>query len=245
MLNYDEYKKLNELIKYSPDLEPIINKMSFISPSELSIDSHDIKNHIAYLKTSFQLLKKKCPELSDIKYFSRMENVLSELIHHMDRTTLYRYSMKDADISPVNINDILYEMPDIIDDTIDNDCSFEFNLGNIPDILINYDHLKMMLTEIILNACEASEYTGEITLYSEKCNTSEIHIKIINDTTVPASGFLHLEQMVQPFFSTRQNHCGVGLSIVHQICMKYNMAYSLTSDNNKTIFSIIIPCSTD
>lgn len=43
MLNYDEYKKLNELIKYSPDLEPIINKMSFISPSELSIDSHDIK----------------------------------------------------------------------------------------------------------------------------------------------------------------------------------------------------------
>ena len=23
MLNYDEYKKLNELIKYSPDLEPI------------------------------------------------------------------------------------------------------------------------------------------------------------------------------------------------------------------------------
>lgn len=57
----------------------------------------------------------------------------------------------------------------------------------------------MMLTEIILNACEASEYTGEITLYSEKCNTSEIHIKIINDTTVPASGFPHLEQMVQPF----------------------------------------------
>lgn len=245
MLNYDEYKKLNELIKYSPDLEPIINKMSFISPSELSIDSHDIKNHIAYLKTSFQLLKKKCPELSDIKYFSRMENVLSELIHHMDRTTLYRYSMKDADISPVNINDILYKMPDIIDDTIDNDCSFEFNLSNIPDILINYDHLKMMLTEIILNACEASEYTGEITLYSEKCNTSEIHIKIINDTTVPASGFPHLEQMVQPFFSTRQNHCGVGLSIVHQICMKYNMSYSLTSDNNKTIFSIIIPYSTD
>lgn len=241
MLSYKEYQKICESIKEYPELEPIINKMSFISPSELSIDSHDIKNHIAYLKTSFQLLKKKCPELSDNQYFIRMEEVISKLIHHMDRTTLYRYSMKDADVSAVNINNVLYEIPDIIDDTVDNNCSFQFNLDDTPDILINHDHFKMMLTEIVLNACEASQYTGEITLSAQKYNNSDILIQIINDYIDASSLCYNLEQLIQPFFTTKQNHCGMGLSIVHQICMKYNISYSLNSYNNKTIFSIIIP----
>ena len=52
--------------------------------------------------------------MSENKYIIRMEDVLSQLIYHMERTTLYRYSMKKADKKPVNINDIMYEVPDII-----------------------------------------------------------------------------------------------------------------------------------
>ena len=97
-----------------------------------------------------------------------MEDVLSQLIYHMERTTLYRYSMKKADKKPVNINDIMYEVPDIIDDVIDNTCTFTFCLDNIPDILINPDQLKTLLTEAVQNACEASDCTGEITLITRK-----------------------------------------------------------------------------
>lgn len=73
MLNFNEYQKLSELIKSNPELEPIINNMSSFSLSELSIDSHDIKNYIAYLKTTFQLVRKKSPEICDNPYFNRME----------------------------------------------------------------------------------------------------------------------------------------------------------------------------
>ena len=112
MLNYDEYRNLCCLINENPDMISVFDNMSMFSIDELSIDSHDIKNHLAYLKTSFQLLKKKSPELSENKYIIRMEDVLSQLIYHMERTTLYRYSMKKADKKPVNINDIMYEVPD-------------------------------------------------------------------------------------------------------------------------------------
>ena len=37
MLNFNEYQKLSELIKSNPELEPIINNMSLVSLSELSI----------------------------------------------------------------------------------------------------------------------------------------------------------------------------------------------------------------
>ncbi len=242
MLNSDEYKKLCDLVITTPDLKPVIEKMSLISPSELSIDSHDIKNHIAYLKTSFQLLKKKSPEISGNIYFERMEKVLSELIYHMDRTTLYRYSMRDADKSPSCINNILYEIPDIIDEKIDNNCSFDFCLTDLPDISINPDQFKMMLTEIILNACEASDCSGEITIQSD-INNNTIHINVINNCLADTPENISLEHISQPFFTTKKGHCGIGLSIVHQICLKYNMSASISFDNNQTVFSIIIPLS--
>ena len=242
MLNNDEYNQLCNLVKNTPDLKPVIEKMSLISPSELSISSHNIKNHIAYLKTSFQLLKKKSPEISDNIYFKRMEKVLSELICHMDRTTLYRYSMKDLDRYPVCIKDILYELPDIIDENTDNDCSFNFSLADLPDISINPEHFKMMMTEIVLNACEASDYSGEITVQSD-INDNIIRINITNNCTTEIPENISLEHISQPFFTTKKGHCGVGLAIVHQICMKYNISASIYNADNQIIFSIIIPLS--
>lgn len=242
MLNSDEYKKLCDLVKNTPDLKPVIEKMSLISPSELSADSHDIKNHIAYLKTTFQLLKKKSPEISGNIYFERMEKVLSELIYHMDRTTLYRYSMKDADKSLVCINNILYEIPDIIDEKTDNDCGFDFHLADLPDISVNPDQFKMMMTEIILNACEASDCSGEITIQSD-INNDTILINVVNHCPADVPENISLEHISQPFFTTKKGHCGIGLSIVHQICLKYNMSASMSFGNNHIIFSIIIPLS--
>lgn len=241
MLNTDEYKKIYNLVNDTPDLKPVIDKMSLMSPSELSIDSHNIKNYIAYLKTSFQLLKKKSPELSGNIYFNRMDTVLSELIYHIDRTTLYRYSMKEADKFPVCLNDILYELPDIIDEKIDNTCSFDFSLSDLPDVSVNPDQFRMMMTEILLNACEASGCLGEIIIQSDFCDNT-IRINIINtsaDTTEDTS----LEHISQPFFTTKKGHCGVGLSIVHQICLRYNMSASISFDNSQTRFSISIPVS--
>ena len=72
MLNYDEYRNLCCLINENPDIISVFDNMSMFSIDELSIDSDDIKNLLAYLKTSFQLLKKKSPDLSENKYTIRM-----------------------------------------------------------------------------------------------------------------------------------------------------------------------------
>lgn len=255
MLNYDEYRNLRSLIKENPDMESVINNMSMFSPAELSIDSHDIKNHIAYLKTSFQLLKKKSPELSENKYITRMEDVISQLIYHMERTTLYRYSMKKADKESVNINDIMYELPDAIDDIIDNTCTYSFCLDNIPNILINAEQLKTMLTEAVQNACEASDCTGEITLVTSQEHNNVI-IEIINNGCLPShadsqndnsqnddstQSLLNYIKLSQPFYSTKPGHIGVGLSIIHQICLTNNGYADIHESDGKTILYIQFP----
>lgn len=243
MLNFDEYQKLSELIESNPELAPIINNMSSFSLSELSIDSHDIKNYIAYLKTTFQLVRKKSPEICDNPYFNRMEKVISQLIYHMERTTLYRYSMKKAEKEPVSINNIMYEIPDIIDDTLNNSCDFSFCLDETPDILINPEQLKTLITEAVLNACEASECSGEITLITKKDDTG-ILVQIVNNRIIPdcnqsGTSTLDYKQLIKPFFSTKKEHVGVGLSIIHQICLSNNAKADIYDQEGKTVLSIL------
>lgn len=84
----------------------------------------------------------------------------------------------------------MYEVPDIIDDVIDNTCTFTFCLDNIPDILINPDQLKTLLTEAVQNACEASDCTGEITLITRKSNNYVI-TEIINNGVCHHTMILH------------------------------------------------------
>lgn len=243
MLNFDEYQQLCELIESNPELGPIVSNMSLFSLSELSIDSHDIKNYIAYLKTTFQLIRKKSPEICDNPYFNRIEEVISQLIYHMERTTLYRYSMKKSEKEAVSISNILYEIPDIIDDILDNSCEFSFCLNETPDIFINPEQLKTLLTEAVLNACEASGCTGEITLITRK-EKNNILVQIINnrilsDDTPADATSLDYNQLIKPFFSTKKGHVGVGLSIIHQICLSNNASADIYEQDGRTTLSIL------
>ena len=58
MLNYDEYRNLCCLINENPDMISVFDNMSMFSIDELSIDSHDIKNHLAF-KNQFPAFKKE------------------------------------------------------------------------------------------------------------------------------------------------------------------------------------------
>ena len=50
MLNYDEYRNLCCLINENPDIISVFDNMSMFSIDELSIDSHDIKNHLQIIE---------------------------------------------------------------------------------------------------------------------------------------------------------------------------------------------------
>lgn len=59
MLSSQDFAKLNALTASNPEYENTFSKLSPFSFSEISKASHDIKNHIACLKTSYQLINKK------------------------------------------------------------------------------------------------------------------------------------------------------------------------------------------
>ena len=75
MLNYDEYRNLCCLINENPDMISVFDNMSMFSIDELSIDSHDIKNHLQIIEE----LYKDAQEHKAEKYTDDMYRMLDNL----------------------------------------------------------------------------------------------------------------------------------------------------------------------
>ena len=86
--------------------------------------------------------------------------------------------------------------------------------------------------------------TGEITLITRKSNNYVI-TEIINNGGLPShddSSYLSdYIKLSRPFYSTKSGHIGVGLSIIHQICLSSNGYARLTESDGKTILCIRFP----
>lgn len=240
MLSSQDFAKLNALTASNPEYENTFSKLSPFSFSEISKASHDIKNHIACLKTSYQLINKKNPDLSSNSHWVKMGIEIDNLNTFMERTSLYRYSTRNLSVSSVNINDIIYSVPDMLDDTYDNSCSFSFNLKYDGNINMNEELARILIFECTKNACEAMNNSGIITFESDYINNS-ICIRIINQNISGIIQSMDPDTLCQPFYSTKNNHIGLGLSIVHQICLTYKIHLSIIPTDNETVIELIIP----
>lgn len=238
MLNKEQYNTLTKFTDSNPELAEILKDLCDSRNSDLSLASHDLKNKIAFLKTSFQLVEKKNPELSANSRWEKMSEIIEDIIYYMERTSVYRYSMKPFPINEIKLSDVLYALPDKLDDRLENECEFLFSTNDDINLNINYDHLTNMLLEVVSNACEALNKNGEILVESKLSKESSTAEIIISNTCVETANF-DIDQAIQPFFTTKEKHVGLGLSILHQTCLLYNATYNISLSNNKTSISII------
>ncbi|MDF2191121.1 ATP-binding protein [Paraflavitalea sp. CAU 1676] len=105
----------------------------------------------------------------------------------------------------------------------EKEVAFEFQLEAEP-IIIKADSLQMeqALINIIKNAIEAIEERGSITFIT----TARPQTLIIRDTGkgIPAS---KAEQLFSPFFSTKKDGQGIGLTLIREILINHGFEFSL------------------
>ena len=107
MFNENEYQTIISNCKKDDNLANALSTLRSESLEELSVVSHEIKNYAAYLKTSYQFIARKTPDLKDNKFWNNMGVTIDELVEYMNRTSLYRYSFKDSEINEYKVSDIL------------------------------------------------------------------------------------------------------------------------------------------
>lgn len=117
----------------------------------------------------------------------------------------------------------------------------------LPEVKIDRDRIKEAFVNLITNACEAMEKGGEIYISeslvpdSKKGDVVRITIKD-NGPGIPEG---IIQKITNPFFTTKENGSGLGLSIVSRIIREHNgLFYASSFVNDGAKFVIELPVNT-
>jgi len=215
-----------------------VEKMSAMDEMISGI-AHEIKNPLASLSGSIQLLKED----------ARPGSHEDKLMHIILRET-QRLKQITNDIGlfakPSKINEKQVDMNRAIEDVVtlflntpgtrklQLDTKLEKNLF----VTIDLDHLKQILWNLIKNAAESIDDSGKIIIRLSSPRNKRIYLTISdNGIGIDPEKAKHI---FDPFYTTKPEGTGLGLSIIHRIIDTYDGMIDFESIPGKgTLFTII------
>lgn len=217
--------------------------------------AHEIKNPLAGMSGAVQLLK---PDVEGEEAQSLLSLIGSE-IERIRRLADRMETLGDKDpenLTAVNVHEVLHRAAKVMSSEAGRIIKFsEAYDPSLPTITADEDTLMQAILNLIKNAVEAMEHSGEgqeitlKTLYragvrrrtreSEKSASLPIEIQIKDDGPgIPD----HIRgQMFQPFVSAKPTGQGLGLAIVSKIIHAHGGIIEVSSRPGRTKFSILLP----
>jgi len=232
------------------------------SMGELSAGiAHEIRNPLAGMKTSIQVLAKKLTRPSQLLL---LEGILSEI----DRlntivTDLLKFSGPSLSFpGPVDIKAVLKKTLDLLMEKIQkqNITIVQKYDDPVPDAFMDREQIQQVFLNLLLNAVNAMPKGGCLIISIKIAkNTDRIMEQITRPFDRPFSmpdHFLsvsfkdtgsgikeeHLSRIFNPFFTTHPNGTGLGLSIAHKLLEKNNACIYIDSKEGRgTLATLILP----
>jgi two-component system nitrogen regulation sensor histidine kinase GlnL len=214
--------------------------------------AHEIKNPLGGIKGAAQLLERELGDESDLREYTRVMIRETERIDHIIRELLELASPRGLLLTPVNLHRVLADILLLQQQTVaGRDIQFVKKFDpSIPDILADEQMLTRLFLNLIRNAVEAMERTGNITVSSRVLSdyrlaqnekySRMVAIEIADDG--PGIPEEDLENIWTPFFSTKSGGTGLGLTICHKITAEHRGMIKAESEPGKgTKFTVLLP----
>lgn len=231
LLTEQNRKSQNELRALEDHLERV-EKMAYMGEMAAGL-AHEIKNPLASLAGSIQLLKE------DMRYDPDHERLMEIILRETDRlSTLvsdFLFFAKPPVGQPekVHLKSAIDEVTDLFEKDTINARDIQLVKAFDADcwVLIDPTHLSQILWNLLLNAAEAIEREGEIAIRTLPHRNKQVEIQVSDDgcgmdPEVARSIF-------DPFFTTKTDGTGLGLSITHRILGAYNSRLEVSSVPSK------------
>ena len=214
-----------------------VEKMAYMGEMAAGL-AHEIKNPLASLVGSIQMLKDELPYSSDHQYL--MEIILRETDRLSSLVTDFLFFARPPVGKPKKIS--LIEAAEEICALFEKDSihAGKLSIQNRIDeelwVLMDPVHFRQVLWNLILNAAESIDTDGLIILAAKRKKNQDIEISVEdNGCGIPAD---KLPSIFDPFYTTKQQGSGLGLSIVHRILESYGSRLDVdTRENEGTVFS--------
>ncbi|RJP64826.1 MAG: response regulator protein [Candidatus Abyssobacteria bacterium SURF_17] len=205
--------------------------------------AHEINNPLAgILLYSTNLLKKASKD-------GPFKEALEIIVHETKRCgdiiqDLLDFSREgEPKKALVNINDVTEKAVSILENEFRlHHIKLEKQLSpELPDTYVDANQMEQVFVDVLLNAIEAVQERGVITIESRLGSDGKSEVIKIGDTGcgIPQE---NLAKIFEPFFSTKSNGTGLGLAVSYGIVQKHGGNIHVASQPGQgTCFTIELP----
>ncbi|MBA7498963.1 Adaptive-response sensory-kinase SasA [subsurface metagenome] len=207
--------------------------------------AHEIRNPLSSIRGLAQFVYNSFSKTDE-----RKED-LNTIIQEVDRLNklvvqvLDFAKLKKPNLIRFSLNDLIRNVAELFKLEI-KDKQIKFNLELTPDISqiqADEDRVRQILMNVIINAIQAIPKKGEIKIKTEKTLLKgEPAIKLIVEDSGIGIPEKDLNQIFDPFFSTKEKGSGLGLSIAYKLIEAHQGEIKVESKEGEgTKFVIFLP----
>lgn len=232
-----EIKNLNEEIARNKRLAAL-GKLSAGIAHEIRNPLSSIRGLAQFVSNSFSKNDERREDLNTIiQEVDRLNNLVIQVLDYA--------RVKKLNITSFPLNNFINDIIELFKREATNK-QIKFDIDLSPDISMiqaDKDQIRQILMNIIINAIQAIPEEGEIKIKAEKVFIrGNPAIKLVVEDNGIGIAAQDLNQIFDPFFSTKEQGSGLGLSTVYKLVESHRGEIRVESKEGKgTKFIIILP----
>lgn len=206
----------------------LVNAAKLASLGRLAASiAHEINNPLAGILTFARLMLRELEEgelpadereryLKNLRLIERETQRCTTIV----RNLLDFARQRPLTLTEADVNAVIEEALSLVGHQIElKGVELEKHLDDLPPIKADFGQIRQALINIILNACDAMQPGGRLTIRTRPTSAGGVEITF----TDTGSGITpeNLAHIFDPFFSTKSKGTGLGLSVVYGIIERH------------------------
>jgi two-component system NtrC family sensor kinase len=220
--------------------------------------THEINNPLNFMRAGAFAIRKKCTVLQGLLEAHEMPSEhgdrLSEIVELSDVVAngcqriqgitegLMRASQqRGGRAETLDLNDVARETVQLVQGSKPSGINLRCEVAPLPSVWGNRSQLNQVLLNLVLNAFDAVENKGTVTVRTRSAGES-VEMEVQDDG--PGIAPEHLKRVFEPFFTTKELNRGrgLGLSICMQIVQQHDGSMCVRSEPGKgALFTVSLP----
>ena len=209
------FRSLEEIKNFE---ESMVRAKNLASVGALSAGmAHEIRNPLTSIKGYAQFIKLELGESNALN--EDIDIIISEvdrLNGILDRFLAFARPNQPK-LESCNVNNIINDIVKLLcKDTLPKNIILKTELETLPESALDYEQIEQAILNVAINAVQAMKNGGTLTL-STRYNESEKVVEIGLADTGPGITNENLEDIFEPFYTTKPKGTGLGLAITSTI----------------------------